>query len=274
VAGRLVIGGIPTSPTPLAVALLGLSTLLVVTALLQFRREYELMALRADFVANVSHELRTPLSQILIFSELLKLDRLRSDAERARALGVIDQEARRLIRLVENVLQFSRSGVASRQRTALEAVPLRTAVQETLDAFRPLATARGATLLADVPPYTSVQGDPSALRQILLNLLDNAVKYGPKEQTVSVIARRRNGRTRILVDDQGPGIPVDDRERVWKGFYRLQRESRAAVAGSGIGLAVVRSLASDMGGSAWVEETETGGARFIVELDSAKETMA
>jgi signal transduction histidine kinase len=274
VAGRLVIGGIPTSPTPLAVALLGLSTLLVVTALLQFRREYELMALRADFVSNVSHELRTPLSQILIFSELLKLGRLRSDSERARALGIIDQEARRLIRLVENVLQFSRPGVASRQRLALEPVPLGTAVQETLDAFRPLAAARGATLVADVPPYASVQGDPSALRQILLNLLDNAVKYGPKEQTVSVIARRLNGRTRILVDDQGPGIPVDDRERVWKGFYRLQRESRAAVAGSGIGLAVVRSLASDMGGSAWVEETETGGARFVVELDSAKESMA
>ena len=138
VAGRLVIGGIPSSPTPLAVALLGLSTLLVVTALLQLRREYELMELRSDFVSNVSHELRTPLSQILIFSELLKLGRLRSDAERARALDIIDQEARRLIRLVENVLQFSRSGVSSR-RVALEAVPLDTAVRETLDAFRPLA---------------------------------------------------------------------------------------------------------------------------------------
>jgi len=269
VAGRLVIGGIPTSPTPLAIALLGLSTILVVTALLQLRREYELMELRSDFVSNVSHELRTPLSQILIFSELLKLGRLRSDAERTRALDIIDQEARRLIRLVENVLQFSRSGAAARRRVEREAVPLGTAVRETLDAFRPLATARGATLRADVPPDAAVQGDPSALRQILLNLLDNAVKYGPREQTVSVVARTLNGRTRILVDDQGPGIPVEDRERVWKGFYRLHRESRSAVAGSGIGLAVVRSLASDMGGNTWVEETDTGGARFVVELDSA-----
>jgi signal transduction histidine kinase len=274
VAGRLVIGGIPSSPTPLAVALLGLSTLLVVTALLQLRREYELMELRSDFVSNVSHELRTPLSQILLFSELLKLGRLRSDAERARALDIIDQEARRLIRLVENVLQFSRSGVSSRQRVALEAVPLGTAVRETLDAFRPLAAARGAHLRADVPPHATVQADPSALRQILLNLLDNAVKYGPKEQTVSVAARPLNGRVRILVDDQGAGIPMEDRERVWKGFYRLHRESRSAVAGSGIGLAVVRSLAGDMGGSTWVEETDTGGARFIVELDSANGSEA
>jgi signal transduction histidine kinase len=267
VAGRLVIGGIPTSPTPLAVALLGLSTLLVVTALLQLRREYELMALRSDFVSNVSHELRTPLSQILIFSELLKLGRLRSDAERARALDIIDQEARRLIRLVENVLQFSRSG-HRRASPDREAVPLDTMVRETLDAFRPLAAARGATLKADVPAESAVQADPSALRQILLNLLDNAVKYGPRDQTVSVAARTLNGRTRIVVDDQGPGIPVEHRERVWKGFYRLQRESRSAVAGSGIGLAVVRSLAGDMGGKTWIEETDTGGARFVVELDS------
>jgi signal transduction histidine kinase len=274
VAGRLVIGGVPSSPTPLAVALLGLSTLLVVTALLQLRREYELMELRSDFVSNVSHELRTPLSQILIFSELLKLGRLRSDAERTRALDIIDQEARRLIRLVENVLQFSRSRVASRQKVTLEAVPLGTAVRETLDAFRPLAAARGAELRADLPPHAAVQADPSALRQILLNLLDNAVKYGPREQTVSVAARPLNGRTRLMVDDQGPGIPKEDRERVWKGFYRLQRESRSAVAGSGIGLAVVRSLATEMGGSAWVEETDTGGARFVVELDSANGSEA
>ncbi len=268
IAGRLVIGGIPASPTPLAMGLLGLSTLLVVTALLQLRREYELMELRSDFVSNVSHELRTPLSQILIFSELLKLGRLRSDAERTRALDIIDQEARRLIRLVENVLQFSRSGAAGRGLHR-EMVPLETIVRETLDAFRPLAAAKGALLRTELPAESAVQADPSALRQILLNLLDNAVKYGPKEQTISVTARTLNGKTRIVVDDQGPGIPTDDRERVWKGFYRLHRETRSAVAGSGIGLAVVRSLAGERGGKTWIEETDTGGARFVVELDSA-----
>ena len=263
-AGRLVIGGIPTSPTPLAVGLLGLSTLLVVTALLQLRREYELMELRSDFVSNVSHELRTPLSQILIFTELLKLGRLRSDAERARALDIIDQEARRLIRLVENVLQFSRSG-ASSARTGGDsrALPLGTAVRETLDAFRPLAAATWCPRFAPTcRPTRPCQADPSALRQILLNLLDNAVKYGPREQTVSVGAPERlNGRTRILVDDQGPGIPLEDRERVWKGFYRLHRESRSAVAGSGIGLAVVRSLAQRHGRAAPGSRRPTPAAR-------------
>jgi signal transduction histidine kinase len=117
-----------------------------------------------------------------------------------------------------------------------------------------------------------VRADPGALRQILLNLLDNAVKYGPREQTVRVRTERNNGRTRIVVDDQGPGIPVEDRERVWEGYFRLQRESRLAVAGSGIGLAVVRSLASEMGGQTWVEDADTGGARFIVEFETGEES--
>lgn len=269
-AGRLVIGGIPSSRTPLAIAMLGLSTLLAITALLQIRREYELIAIRSDFVSNVSHELRTPLSQILIFTELLKLGRLRSSADRDRSLDIIDQEVRRLIRLVENVLQFSPSG-KNRRRIECENVRLDRVVHETLDAFRPLALARGATLLAELSPATSVRADQSALRQILLNLLDNAVKYGPREQTIRVSAERQNGRTRIVVDDQGPGIPVEDRERVWEGYFRLQRETRLAVAGSGIGLAVVRSLATEMGGKTWIEDADTGGARFVVELATGDE---
>jgi signal transduction histidine kinase len=147
-------------------------------------------------------------------------------------------------------------------------VPLASLVSETLDAFRPLAAARDVTLRAAVPQRAVVRADPSALRQIILNLLDNAVKYGPRGQTVSVAALVENGRTRIAVDDQGPGIPLADRQRVWQGYYRLPRESRSAVAGSGIGLAVVRSLATDMGGRTWVEDTDTGGARFVVELVS------
>jgi signal transduction histidine kinase len=269
IAQRLVIGGIPRSPTPLAVGLMALSTLLVVTALFQLRREYELIAIRSEFISNVSHELRTPLSQILIFTELLRLGRLRTAADRERSLGLIEQETRRLIRLVENVLQFARSRGARRALTR-ESLPLGSLVSETLEAFGPLAAARGATLLSDVAEGTSVQGDPSALRQILLNLLDNAVKYGPRGQCVRVGAERHNGSVRIVVEDQGPGIPAPDRERVWEGYYRLPREARTGVAGSGIGLAVVRSLANDMQGRTWVEDADQGGARFVIELTATE----
>jgi signal transduction histidine kinase len=272
IASQLVIGGVPSSPTPLAIGLLAISTLLVVTALLQLRREYELIRARSDFVSSVSHELRTPLSQMLIFTELLKLGRLRSDAERQRALDIVDQEVRRLIRLVENVLQFSRSGLPQR-RPALEAVPLPAVVSETIEAFHPLAAARGSTVTLAAEP-AMVNGDPAAIRQILLNLLDNAMKYGPKGQTVRVVIAADDGRTQLAVEDQGPGVPVPDRERVWEGFYRLQRERQSSVAGSGIGLAVVRSLTQDMGGRAWIEDAPAGGARFVVELQTASDGAA
>jgi signal transduction histidine kinase len=269
VAQRLVIGGIPRSPTPLAAGLMALSTLLVVTALFQLRREYELIAIRSEFISNVSHELRTPLSQILIFTELLRLGRLRTGADRERSLRLIEQETRRLIRLVENVLQFA-GARGARRGLIREALPLEGVVAETLEAFAPLAAARGATLEADVPPGAMVRGDPSALRQILLNLLDNAVKYGPRGQRVRVGAERHNGTVRIVVEDQGPGIPLADRDRVWEGYYRLQREARSGVAGSGIGLAVVRSLATDMQGRSWIEDADRGGARFVIELASGE----
>jgi signal transduction histidine kinase len=273
VATRLVIGGVPPSPTPIALGLLGLSTLLVVAALVQLRREYELIAIRSRFVANVSHELRTPLSQILIFTELLKLGRLRSRGERERSLSIIDQEARRLIRLVENALQFSRARGA-RRALSRESLPLAPLVHDTLEAFRPLALARDVALNVEVPERALVEADAGAFRQILLNLLDNAVKYGPRGQTVTIGARVQNGRTRIMVDDQGPGIPRDDRERVWEGYYRLRRPADSAIAGSGIGLAVVRSLAQDLDGRTWIEETDTGGSRFVVELNTGKEIIA
>src|SRR5436309_14557301 len=149
-APKLVIGGMPRSNVPMLLSLLALTAGLVVAALLQLRREYELSRLRADFVSGVSHELRTPLAQIRMFSETLLLGRVRSDEERRRSLAIIDQEARRLTHLVENLLHFSPS-----QRRMAHITPEPTAlaplVQEVIDGFAPLAAARGATVSASVP---------------------------------------------------------------------------------------------------------------------------
>ena len=264
-APKLVIGGLPRSNLPMLLSLFALTAGLVVAALLQLRREYDLSRLRADFVSGVSHELRTPLAQIRMFSETLLLGRVRSEEERERSLEIIDQEARRLTHLVENLLHFSRS---ERRLTRLSPspAPLAPLVSEAAEGFAPLAAARGVTLRTELADGVVAPVDADALRQMLLNLLDNAVKYGPAGQTVTLGLNVAEGRARICVDDQGPGIPAADRERIWHQFWRLERDRGSAVAGTGIGLSVVRELVALHGGRAWAEDAPGSGGRFVIEL--------
>lgn len=263
---RLLIGGVPRSRLPLLSAVLVLTLLLVGTGILQVRREEELQRLRTDFIASVSHELRTPLAQLRMFAETLLLGRVRSEEERDRSLRIIDQEARRLSHLVENILQFSRA-----ERSALQlnrsVLPLAPQVRDAVEIFSPIANARAVALRTELDEAARADVDPAALRQILLNLLDNAVKYGPTGQTVRVTLATHAEGVRLMVDDEGPGIPAADRVRIWAAFQRLERDVNSAVAGSGIGLAVVCELVLGHGAKAWVEDAPRGpGARFVIQF--------
>jgi signal transduction histidine kinase len=177
----------------------------------------------------------------------------------------VDQEARRLTHLVENILQFSR---AERQAIRLAPVPaeLATQVREAVEAFTPVARARHVVVKTTLENDVVCVVDPAALRQILLNLLDNAVKFGPLGQTVEITLRRSGDHALIMVDDQGPGIPREHRARIWEPYQRLESAVTAAVAGSGIGLAVVSQLVALHGGRAWTETAPGRGARFVIEL--------
>ncbi len=266
VAEKLLIGGLPRSRLPLVLAVLAVTAGLVVVSLLQVRRQNELARLRADFVSGVSHELRTPLTQIRMFAELLAGGRLRSEEERARSARLIDQEARRLTYLVENVLDFSRAERGT-GRVVPEPTELAAAVRETVDSFAPIARSRGVALRTVLDEGLIATVDRGALRQVLLNFLDNAVKYGPAGQTVAVGAVRAEGAARVFVEDEGPGVPPADRARVWEPYTRLDREGERISGGSGIGLAVVRDLVRLHGGRVWVEAgTDGRGARFVAEL--------
>jgi signal transduction histidine kinase len=258
---------LPQSRVPILVGLLTITAAMVGITVMQLRREHELARLRADFISSVSHELRTPLSQILLFAETLNLGRVRTEEERHTATDVIVQEGRRLMHLVENILHFSR---AERRMTRLgpERLDLSAAVRAIVDDWRPLAAAADVSVIMDLAPNVEAIADRSALRQIVLNLLDNAMKYGPPHQTVTVETRAVAGRARIAIVDEGEGIPPRERERVWSSFYRLEQHANSAVAGSGIGLFVVRELARLHGGNTWIEDGPTGGARVVVELQS------
>ncbi len=262
----LIIGGLPKSRLPLVLGLLLLTAGLGVAALLQLRREHELSRLRADFVSSVSHQLRTPLAQIRMFGETLQLGRVRSEEEKERSLEIIVKEAQRLTHQVDNVLLFSRA-----QRNDVHLNPLDTEmaplVQEALESFCPLAQAQECRVEAHLEENVRAHVDPVALSQILLNLLENAVKYGPRDQIVDVTLQAgTGGMARLVVEDEGPGIPREDREAIFDPYSRLNRDRESGVAGSGIGLAVVRELVRRQGGEVRVEESPGGGARFVVEL--------
>ncbi len=265
---RLIIGGMPRSRLWLIVTLLALTVGVSVAAALQLRRERQLIRLREAFVSGVSHELRTPLAQVRMFGELLEAGTLRNAEERSRAVSVINREAQRLSHLVENILRFSRLRYTNEASLLPEPIGVAESVRHVLDGLRPLASARRMTVHTKIDPELTVIADHDALHHVLLNLLDNAVKYGPQGQHIRIAAEPRGNRTRITVEDAGPGVPLSDRERIWEPYVRLERDLDAQVPGTGIGLTVVAQLVAANGGRAWVEDRPGGGARFVIELPS------
>jgi signal transduction histidine kinase len=264
VAGSLVVAR-PDGRLPLLLGLLVLTAALTATAAFQLRREQELVRLRSDFTSSVSHELRTPLTQILLFGETLELGRAGGEDAQREAIAVIVQEARRLAHLVENVLHLSR---AERRmvRVRPSPVPLAPALREVVERFAPLAGVDAVRIRTELDETLLAMVDGEALHQIVINLLDNAVKYGGSGP-ITLRAARKDVCARIEVEDTGLGVVEGDRERIWQPFVRLRSADR--VPGSGIGLAVVRELVVAHGGMCRVEPAPAGGSRFVIELPHA-----
>lgn len=234
----------------------------------RLRQAHQLTGMRAAFVSSVSHELRTPLAQIRMYGELMLKGAMRSPEDTRKALDVIVKEAHRLNILVDNVLNFTRL-----RHRAPELGPAFTLVENDIThivaAFSPLARERAVQIETHVEPGLVAAVDSMALRQTLLNLLENAVKYGPVGQTVHVEARTYGPYTRITVDDHGPGVASEERERIWHAFVRGSAAAAGTASGSGIGLAVVRDLVLQHGGTAIVTTNDWGGARFVVQFPSS-----
>lgn len=268
-ASYLEFGAHPATDRATIIVLMLVISALLIMAMLQVRRETELTRLRADFIAGVSHELRTPLAQIRMFTETLLLGRVRSDVERRRSLEIIDQEARRLAYLVENVLLFSKTEGGRSARVLPEPTHFADEVRQAVESFTLLSRNRDVTVRTELQENITVEVDRMALRQIIVNLVDNALKYGPAGQRITVGAALFDDVARLWVDDEGDGIPVAERSRVFDSFYRMPREVDSRVTGSGIGLAVVRELARLHGGDAWVEAAPGRGARIVVQFPDA-----
>lgn len=214
---------------------------------------------KTSFVSNVSHELKTPLTSIRLCAEMLSEDRAKDDAARARYLDVIAKESGRLARLVDNVLDFGRLE-QNRRKYDLSDVDLCELVRGAVESQRSRVEAAGMALSVEVaaaPVMRHVDGD--AVSQIVLNLIDNAVKYASDGKALDVLAQVDGT---IIVADRGPGVPKRDRERVFERFYRCDDSLAAKSSGSGLGLSIARRLAEGMGGSLVCTARAGGGAEF------------
>jgi two-component system phosphate regulon sensor histidine kinase PhoR len=224
--------------------------------------------MRRDFVANVSHELRTPISIMRANAETL-LDGAMSDPERGPGFAhAIARSAERLGSIVNDLLDLSR--IESGQLPLeMRRVPVREQTQQVLDALEGKARDKGITLTNRLAEDLDVHADEGALEQILVNLLDNAIKYTPEGGHVEVRARHEpDGRIALEVADDGPGIELHLRERIFERFYRVDPGRSREMGGTGLGLSIVKHLAEGMGGHVSVHDNEPAGSVFRVTLQA------
>ncbi len=224
--------------------------------------------LRSDFVANVSHELRTPVTAIQGFAETL-LDGGLEDAETCRAcVGFIDREARRLSRMVEDLLELARleARQVSLVRQDLDMVQL---ARETVERFADRAARDGILLRTELPARrVGAYVDADRIEQVLVNLLDNALKYTPSGGSVTVRLEEVEPEdcVRLSVADTGAGMPPGELDRIFERFYRVDKGRSRQTGGTGLGLAIVKQIVEAHGGSVRAESAPGAGAVFHVSL--------
>jgi two-component system phosphate regulon sensor histidine kinase PhoR len=241
-------------------------TLLVLDDITTVRK---LETVRKDFVANVSHELRTPVSIIRANAETLLGGAMDDKKVAPKLVEGLHRNAERLARIVTDLLDLSRLD-AGLYRIESRAIDVGAAAANAVAAVEPKAQGKQIAITNEVGAIGAAMGDTEALDQVLVNLLDNAVKYTQAGGHVWLRARRNGAHVRVEVADDGPGIPADHRQRVFERFYRVDPGRSREMGGTGLGLSIVKHLVESMGGDVGVDANEPRGARFWFDLRVAE----
>ena len=274
----------------LEITMVSISGIVIVAAAIALmfvsEKERRVSALKSEFVANVSHELKTPLALVRMFAEMLQSGRVANDAKRDEYLEIIVRESERLSALIENVLDFAKLERGEREKIGyeFEQGDVGEAVARAANVYRYRAEREGVAIVVDVAPnLPHAYIDERAIGLAVNNLVDNALKYAPGGEAITIRARAADGEVRVDVIDRGPGVRPEDRSRIFERFVRLTaREDTGGsgndrVRGSGIGLALVKHIAESHGGRAWVESHEGAGSTFSFTIparpDEARERL-
>lgn len=243
---------------------------IVMTDVTPLRR---LEKIRRDFVANVSHELRTPVSVIRLNAETLRDGALTDPISGPRFVDALLRNAERLSDLVSDLLDISQIE-SGKVDTVSDQIDVTVLGRDVIASIAPLAKTKNTTMSVTLPKQLMAQADPKALEQVLVNLLQNAVKYTPESGRVELLGIQNGDTIRIEVRDDGPGIAEKHRSRVFERFYRVDRGRSKHMGGTGLGLSIVKHLVANMHGTVGVLPNEPTGSIFWVELPAAQPRAA
>jgi signal transduction histidine kinase len=250
-----------------------------------FNRQQELAEMKSNFVSSVSHELRAPIASVRLMAESLERGKVTESPKQHEYFRFIGQECRRLSSLIENVLDFSRIE-QGRKQYDFEPTDLMALLQQTVKLMDAYGVERQVSIVLKLPDQPSTLDyqlslDGRAIQQAIINLLDNAIKHSPNGETVSVVLESPSddasrithhaSAVRISVQDNGPGIPPEEHEKIFERFYRLGSELRRETQGVGIGLSIVKHIVEAHGGRVLVQSTPGKGSRFTIELPVTSE---
>ncbi|MCJ8143499.1 ATP-binding protein [Ancylobacter sp. A5.8] len=224
--------------------------------------------MRVDFIANASHELRTPLASLSGFIETLQGPAKNDASARERFLKIMGEQARRMSRLIDDLLSLSRIELNAHQRPVAE-IDLVAVVGHVRDTLAPLGRERGVEIGFEHPaPSVTVRGDRDELIRVFENLVENALKYGGSGRRVDIIIAREAADAVVSVRDYGPGIPPEHVPRLTERFYRVDTAHSREQGGTGLGLAIVKHIVARHRGRLGIESTPGEGSTFSVRLSA------
>jgi two-component system phosphate regulon sensor histidine kinase PhoR len=217
---------------------------------------------RQDFVANVSHEFKTPLTAIQGFAETLLAGALEDPNNNRRFLEIIRDQAARLAQLTDDLLKLARIE-AGKLEVEFSPVSLMEVIERCAETSLLKASRKQIAIQVNVPPgLPPVLGDAGLLREVLQNLIDNAIQYTPEGGQIQVCASAGARQAVVTVSDTGIGIPLADQERIFERFYRVDAARLREAGGTGLGLSIARHIVESHGGRIWVESAVGAGSKF------------